>query len=264
MPAPSGSKVSRVDDADRDARQRLADVPAPRAGLEEARRAEVEGADRDHRGALGHAVALQRADAERVLERLGERLGELLRAGHDQPQRAELRRRAASQIELEEGRRRQQDRRRGSAATSSPIVAASSGLGWKTIPIPVLIASHEMTYSRTSGTAAGCRAAGRPAGRGRPADRLDVAVDVEVGEDHPLRLARAAAAEDDRRGVVDRHRPSGAGEPLEPAGPARSQAHRRRDRSIGHADPGARRPPARSAPRPRAARAWPSRGRSGW
>ena len=35
-------------------------------------------------------------------------------------------------------------------------------------------------------------------------DRLDVGVDVEVREDHPLRLARAPAAEDDRRRVVHR------------------------------------------------------------
>ena len=79
--------------------------------------------------------------------------------------------------------------------------------------------------SRTSGTAAGSPPAGR-SGRTRYASRIacDVGIDVEVREHHALGLARAAAAEDDRRGVVDGHRPRGAGGSLEPVGPGRASA----------------------------------------
>ena len=106
-PRAAARPVSGSTTADRDARQRLADEPAPRAGLEEPRRPVVERVHGDHRRALGHAVALQRADAEGVLERLGEhRLGQLLGAGDHQPERAELRGGAAAQVELEERRRR--------------------------------------------------------------------------------------------------------------------------------------------------------------
>ena len=44
------------------------------------------------------------------------------------------------------------------------------------------------------------------------ADRLDVGIDVEVRQDDALGLARAAAAEDDGGGVVDRRPARGAGQ----------------------------------------------------
>ena len=66
----------------------------------------------------------------KVSSKAGEtRLGQLLGAGEHQPQRAELRRGAAPQVELEERRRGQQDRRRGSARTSSPTVAGVERVG---------------------------------------------------------------------------------------------------------------------------------------
>ena len=81
-------------------------------------------------------------------------------------------------------------------------------------------------------------------------DRLDVGVDVEVREDHALGLARAAAAEDDGRGVVDRDPPRGPGEPARAAGPGPGRRAPERDSSVARADRRGRRPRARSTSTP--------------
>ena len=88
----------------------MADRAAARAGLVEPGSAEVGCVDGDDRRALGHAVAFQRPDAEGLLEGPGDRLGQLVGAGDDQPQRAELRRGTAPGVNVKERRRGEQDR----------------------------------------------------------------------------------------------------------------------------------------------------------
>ena len=144
----------------RDARQRLADEPAPRAGLEEPRGPVVERVDGDHRRALGHAVPLQRADAEVVLERLGEPTRSSFSApaitSRSEPNCAGAQRRS---VELEERRRRQQDRR--PVALDQRRRPPRPRAGWHGRPVPSLARPRaRAASSRTSGRAAGCRASG--------------------------------------------------------------------------------------------------------
>jgi hypothetical protein len=75
-----------IDDAAHDAGHRLADVAAAPSGLVETGGAEVGVAHGDDGRALGGAVALERPDAELVLERVGEAVRELLGAGEDEAQ----------------------------------------------------------------------------------------------------------------------------------------------------------------------------------
>ena len=72
------SKTVRIDDADGDARQRLTDCSSARGRLIVACGAKVRTVDRDHRRTFRHAVALDRFDAEAVLECLGDAKGQLL------------------------------------------------------------------------------------------------------------------------------------------------------------------------------------------
>src|SRR5690606_24680567 len=84
---------------------------AARARLKETGRAVIRNADGDSGRALHRALRPERPNAEMILERESERLGEPLRAREHEPERAELRRRAAPHPDLEEARRADEDRR---------------------------------------------------------------------------------------------------------------------------------------------------------
>ena len=99
-----------IDDAHADAGQRMADLAALGADLAETRGAEVARVHRHGRRAFGQAIAFERADAELVLKRLRDAVGQFLRAGHDELQAAEIFRFAAADVHLQERRRRQQER----------------------------------------------------------------------------------------------------------------------------------------------------------
>ncbi len=87
----------------------MADLAAARAHLAEARRAEVAAIHRHHRRALGAAVALQRANAERIFEGQRDALRQFLRAHQNILQAAEALRRAAAHVGLQKGRRGDQE-----------------------------------------------------------------------------------------------------------------------------------------------------------
>ena len=106
FPAP---RIFRADDAHAHARQWMADFPAFGADLLEPGGAEIRRVHRHHRRAFGAAVTFERADAEMFLERRGQPVGQFFRAGHHQAQAAEIRRRAAAQVELQKRRRGQQE-----------------------------------------------------------------------------------------------------------------------------------------------------------
>jgi hypothetical protein len=107
----------------------VADLAALGADLAEAGGAEVVRVHRHRRRAFGAAVAFERADAELLLERRGQPLGQFLRAGHHHAQAAEILRRAAAHVKLQERRRRQQERHPVCWLTSGPMALASSGFG---------------------------------------------------------------------------------------------------------------------------------------
>ena len=102
-------RIFRIHDAHAHARQRMADFPAFDADLPETGGAKIGRVDRHRRRAFGAAVTFQRPDAEMFLERRREPVGQFFRGGHHQPQAAEILRRAAAQIELQERRRGQQE-----------------------------------------------------------------------------------------------------------------------------------------------------------
>ena len=79
-PTGSGAECLRIHDAHAHAGQRMADPAALGADLAEAGGAEVVRVDGHRRRAFGAAVAFQRADAELLLERGGQPLGQLLGA----------------------------------------------------------------------------------------------------------------------------------------------------------------------------------------
>ena len=110
MPARDRLAGVGIDDAHADAGQRMADPAALRADLAEAGRAEVARVDGNDRRALGAAVAFERADAEAVLEREREALRQFFGADDHELQAAEIFRRAAAHVDLQERRRRQQER----------------------------------------------------------------------------------------------------------------------------------------------------------
>ena len=97
-----------VDDAQRHSGQRLADGAAARTGLVDARRTEPRRIDGDDRGALGRAVAFERADTEALFEGRRDAIGKLLRAHDDEAQGTELTRATAANVDLQKGRRRDQ------------------------------------------------------------------------------------------------------------------------------------------------------------
>ena len=87
----------------------MADFPPFRADLMKTGGAEIGRVHRHRRSAFGAAVAFERADAEMLLERRRQPVGQFFRGGHHEAQAAEIRRRAAAQIDLQERRRRQQE-----------------------------------------------------------------------------------------------------------------------------------------------------------
>ena len=237
----------------------------PRARLEEARLAVVERVHGDHRGALGHAVALHRADAEARPRTPGPATRAASRprrapggASRTAPGRSAAGR-AGGRSAWPAG---PSPRSAGPARRSA---AASSGLGWQTEADARVGREPEDRVAERVEQRQDRRPAGR-SGRTRKTSRIacDVGIDVEVGEDHALGLARAAAAEDDRRGVVDRRPARGA--------PAARSSSRTGANSASAA--AAARSAARIAGQHvldvdqlearRAARASPSRGRPGW
>ena len=139
-----------------------------------------------------------------LLERGGQPLGQLLGGRHHHAQAAEILRRAAAHVELQEGRRRQQERQ-GVLADER-----ADGFGVERVGM----VDHPHAQHR------------RQAERAREAEGmeerqhahkavvavqaedlfelLDVRADVVVAEHHALRLAGAAAGEDDGRQVVQR------------------------------------------------------------
>jgi len=82
----------------------VADLSAFAAHLSESRRAEIIPVHRHRRRALGATVDLERPHAEPFLERGREPLRQFFCADCDEPQAAELLRRAAAQVKLKERR----------------------------------------------------------------------------------------------------------------------------------------------------------------
>ena len=63
-------------------------------------------------------------------------LRQFFRAGHHESQAAEIFRRAARAIQLQKSRRREEKGDLVIAHRVAPTASASSGLGWKTTPMP--------------------------------------------------------------------------------------------------------------------------------
>src|SRR2546422_4573301 len=105
-----GLECGRVGEAHAPPGQWLADLAALGAYLAEAGSAEVARIHADHRGALGAAIALERADAKGLLEGQGEPLRQLFGADQHVLQAAEILGQAAAQVGLQECRCGQQKR----------------------------------------------------------------------------------------------------------------------------------------------------------
>ncbi len=181
----------------------MTDLAALGTDLAHARCAEIAGVDRHRRRALGTAVAFERTDAEAVFKRRGQAAGKFLGAGHDVLQAAELFRRTAAQVHLEECRGCQQERDR-------------VALDQLADPAPV-----ERVGMIHHADAERCRQAERDGEperveerqdaedlvvmgkRERLAHLLDVGHDVVLGQHHPFRLAGTAAGKDDRCQAVE-------------------------------------------------------------
>ena len=154
--------------------------------------------------AFGAAVAFERADAELLLERGGQPLGQLLGGGRHHAQAAEILRRAAAHVELQEGRRRQQERQRVLADQRA------DGFGFERIGMIHHPRPQHRRQAKRAGEAERVeeRQDAHKAVRAVQAEDLfellDVRADVVVAQHHAFRLARAAAGEDDRRQVVQR------------------------------------------------------------
>ncbi len=180
----------------------MADLAALGADLAEAGGAEVVRVDRHRRRAFGAAVAFERAEAELLLERGGQPLGQLLRRRHHHAQAAEILRRAAAHVELQERRRRQQERQ-GVLADQR-----ADGFGIERVGMVRHPHAQHRRQAKRAREAEGMeeRQDAHEAVASVQAEDLfellDVRADVVVAEHHALGIARAAAGEDDRRQIV--------------------------------------------------------------
>ena len=86
----------------------MSDFAAFGADLPEARGAEVVCVDRHGRRAFGAAITFQRADAETFLKCRSQPVGQFFRCRHHHAQAAEILRRTAAQVKLQERRRGEQ------------------------------------------------------------------------------------------------------------------------------------------------------------
>ena len=182
----------------------MADLAALGADLAEAGGAEVVGVHGHRRPAFGAAIAFERADAELLLERGGQPLGQFLGARHHHAQAAEILRRAAAHVELQEGRRRQQERQ-GVLADER-----ADGFGVERVGMVHHPHAQHRRQAKRAGEAEGmeerqhAHKAVRPVQAEDLLELLDVRADVVVAEHDAFGIARAAAGEDDRRQVVQR------------------------------------------------------------
>ena len=97
----------RIHNSHADPRQGMADVAALAAHLAKARAAEVGCVDGHYRGALRRAITFERAQAKCVFKRQRHALGQLFGAHQHVGEAAELFRRAAAYVSLQERRRGQ-------------------------------------------------------------------------------------------------------------------------------------------------------------
>ncbi len=107
-----GPGIFGVHHADTNPGERMSDFTAFDADLMETGGAEVRGVHRHHRRAFRAAVTFHGPDAEMLLKGRGQPVRQFFRTRHHQAQAAEIRRRAAAQIDLQKRRGRQQESHR--------------------------------------------------------------------------------------------------------------------------------------------------------
>ena len=148
-------------------------------------------------------------------------VGKLVGSGDDQSQRAELCRGTAPGVDVQERRRGEQD---GRPIPLDELADDSRFLGFDMADQPHSAARSqpkqqiaERVEERQDVEDAVVRVDVE-----NLADGLDLGIDVEVGENRPLGVALAAAAEDHRNGIIDRDPPGRSHDLLEQ--PDRCQA----------------------------------------
>jgi len=152
--------------------------------------------------AFGAAVAFEGPDAKAFLKRGGEALGQFFGAGDDEPQAAEILRRGAAQVDLQE--------RRGGEHHGGPVLAhgRAHAPGIQRVRIKNDAGAQHHRQAERDGEAEGME-------EGQDAQQplrfvegddlaalLDVGEKVELREHHALGLAGAAAGKDDGRQSV--------------------------------------------------------------